>query len=925
MRRAIGSLLLLALALLAVTQPVASLRLRATEALRVRRASRTLSLARVRARMAAGAPADELVSLLDMLKAHLDSEQEAADEAAAKATQACSDETDAISGRISSAQDSIQQLKAAVAAARASIVSKTEETETWRTRASRAAAERDRLAAKLSKERSSWEDSAASYDATLAEHQQVLGVVREVKTALQDSPLAKRLDAGGDDDSDDSSEGDALLQLSAAARAGRSQLRALVARLSAATAVTGESDALARSGVARVFRLLDELAGELETAHGEEAARKEKASALAAATHSALEEQVREQSSLKSGAETSIATLADEMADLQAGIRRDLDASAAAGELVTKDSAALDSARGKCAAAREEEKEETTSRQQELSVIAALREQVTGRLAGQLSLGDSVSSATDAVSTTFRWVPADWTACSATCGEGTQTRAIKCVNFAGNTVEGEACEHSKSAGPAPAASRACDAGKCRWSTEEWGDCSAACGDGKRSRVVRCLAANGDAYVPPSADGGQQGCPGAGAAPAREQACSAGSCSWDATAWTPCSRPCGGGQQSRTVTCKTPSGDMWDAEGCPDAGEKPASVASCNVDACVWKATPWTPCSGACGAGTQSRAVSCQTTAGAAVEGDCFAAGEQPVDRRACERACSWKVADWGKCSKPCGGGDRQRAVACVTPEGQPFSPDGDNSGAQDGDCPLAGDKPAQRGACNEADCAWKATPWASCSADCGGGSQSRSASCVDADGDAVAAELCKTADAPELTQQCNTQECPPNQLSLVAEGGQPSKEAENLATTDAGASLFGMSTDLPGHALSAILDDAASSFWIAPAGKPTLTVRFGARRSVRRIAWARDNRGSDDGALTDRVRGKYTWLMTRVPSPDGDTPDSAFKPLAEVVYPGAEGVNDDSMHLRHEFLLDRVEKEVTGLRLHVAPGTALSSLEVYDE
>ena len=95
-----------------------------------------------------------------------------------------------------------------------------------------------------------------------------------------------------------------------------------------------------------------------------------------------------------------------------------------------------------------------------------------------------------------------------------------------------------------------------WETGAWGSCSAACGGGAQTRTVTCGFDNCNGPQPTSL-----------------RTCNTQSCStagaWTKGTWGSCSTTCGGGTQARTVTC--------DFDTC--TGTEPAPSQSCNTQAC----------------------------------------------------------------------------------------------------------------------------------------------------------------------------------------------------------------------------------------------------------------------------------------------------------------------------------------------------------
>ena len=108
----------------------------------------------------------------------------------------------------------------------------------------------------------------------------------------------------------------------------------------------------------------------------------------------------------------------------------------------------------------------------------------------------------------------------------------------------------------------------KWTADAWGTCSAVCGGGTQTRLVRCQV-NG-------ADVGFNRCPGT--PPATSQACNEDPCgSWVSDEWSTCSATCGGGTQTRVNRCQLNGADV-DASYCPDT--PPATSQACNEQPCT---------------------------------------------------------------------------------------------------------------------------------------------------------------------------------------------------------------------------------------------------------------------------------------------------------------------------------------------------------
>ncbi|MDF2694442.1 MAG: hypothetical protein K0S65_2825 [Labilithrix sp.] len=110
-----------------------------------------------------------------------------------------------------------------------------------------------------------------------------------------------------------------------------------------------------------------------------------------------------------------------------------------------------------------------------------------------------------------RWTAEEWGTCSAICGGGTQTRALKCE------LNGAVIDSSRCLDTPPATSQACNEDPCgSWVSDAWGTCSATCGGGTQTRVNRCQVNGADVDPSYCLD----------AAPATSQACNEDPCGDD---------------------------------------------------------------------------------------------------------------------------------------------------------------------------------------------------------------------------------------------------------------------------------------------------------------------------------------------------------------------------------------------------------------
>lgn len=109
----------------------------------------------------------------------------------------------------------------------------------------------------------------------------------------------------------------------------------------------------------------------------------------------------------------------------------------------------------------------------------------------------------------------------------------------------------------------------------------------------------------------------------------GSYSWVATNWGVCSKLCGGGDQTRAVSCVGSNGPIVNDRNC--SLPKPGVSQTCNQQACanyMWIQGGFGPCSVTCGGGTQTQTVTCQNSQ-AQVVSNAFCIDSMPPTSRSC--------------------------------------------------------------------------------------------------------------------------------------------------------------------------------------------------------------------------------------------------------------------------------------------------------
>ncbi|XP_006861438.1 PREDICTED: ADAMTS-like protein 4 [Chrysochloris asiatica] len=182
------------------------------------------------------------------------------------------------------------------------------------------------------------------------------------------------------------------------------------------------------------------------------------------------------------------------------------------------------------------------------------------------------------------WFHSDWSSkCSAECGTGIQRRSVVCLG-SGEThgasqveAEVEAREQSCPPGSRPPDMRACSMGPCEvtwcWYTGPWGECSSECGSGTQRRDIICVSKLGTEFNVTS----PSNCSHLPRPPAL-QSCQGRGCQdqWFSTPWSPCSRSCQGGMQTREVQCLTANQTL--SIRCPPH-LRPSKKRPCNSQPC----------------------------------------------------------------------------------------------------------------------------------------------------------------------------------------------------------------------------------------------------------------------------------------------------------------------------------------------------------
>ncbi|CAD6197895.1 unnamed protein product [Caenorhabditis auriculariae] len=414
----------------------------------------------------------------------------------------------------------------------------------------------------------------------------------------------------------------------------------------------------------------------------------------------------------------------------------------------------------------------------------------------------------------IRWATGPWSPCSASCGNGTQRRLLKCRDHVRDLPE-EYCSHLEREPD----TRVCSIKPCTyWKSGPWMACPATCGAHvQQSRSVLCVGHDGSPVIdtdcdiqerPPSAKNCRlEACP-RGEAPLGK---------WQVDEWSKCSASCGGGWRRRGVVCSLASCDET---------RKPRMFDRCNEHVCPpvgnssWQISPWTHCSVSCGEGVQRRRVWCEDAVSGRKQDDPECAEKKPSEQRDCDlppcptmtssdssrdvssktsQASSvptpghaiWQTSPWNSCSAKCGRGVKRRTIACVdvaanetvaSSRCDPSLRPREEIRCRVTHCPRWRGMPwsacsvtcgegmrtrevfCQRGRrqkearCFPAACpaySWTTTPWSKCKDDCSlGERQTRRVYCMSNTGKRAAPRMCEPEPAPSTAKLCDVSKCP---------------------------------------------------------------------------------------------------------------------------------------------------------------------------
>ena len=346
----------------------------------------------------------------------------------------------------------------------------------------------------------------------------------------------------------------------------------------------------------------------------------------------------------------------------------------------------------------------------------------------------------------YRWIEGTYGACDKVCGLGTQTRTLECKRFDDTVVPNAKC--AAATGQDLQATRGCSLRACSVSyvAAPWTACTATCGYGIETRAVVCQDELG-VQVPfgrcsnLAVVAGQRQC--------FLKPCGT-TAGWRASEWSACSSTCGGGTSTRTVACVDQSNAVVADSECV-AADKPEASRECNTHTCEtysWSYTNWGECSKQCGTGQRSRHRVCLSSANRIVSSvRCVALNSAALTEACNTNACPsfyWEPQAWGTCSESCGpSGVKTRTLVCKKGDGTNAASDSDCAGA----AAVATTANCNRFPCQIF--SWGVSEWGTCSADCDG-TRSRGVSCTGGLVDVTAPDSsCDATLKPATSETCD--------------------------------------------------------------------------------------------------------------------------------------------------------------------------------
>lgn len=335
------------------------------------------------------------------------------------------------------------------------------------------------------------------------------------------------------------------------------------------------------------------------------------------------------------------------------------------------------------------------------------------------------------------WTSTEWTPCSTTCGRGVRTKSYYC-NLDGKIVDSSSCDPRQTNEEMEECNNN-DRPCVGWVTGFWSECSASCGEGQQSRSVNCkdLATSQaipddfcrDILKPNTTKKCSEDCQNF-----EDNSIDRGGFKWITGAWSQCSQTCDGGISSRMVVCRSSGGGETNDRFCSPTS-RPIATIECNTAPCpTWKWGGWSGCDSNC---EKHRLVSCRNSTGDHVIDSQCDPQTRPSTTNKCKLAqCprstfptrdyfnpkqtksryKWKVGRWKACNTDCGRGARYRQIQCEDTLNGVILVDQFCKNLT---------KPKTQRPCEKylCDYTWIEGYWSTCSATCGVGYKTRNVTC----------------------------------------------------------------------------------------------------------------------------------------------------------------------------------------------------------
>ncbi|XP_060859868.1 papilin isoform X4 [Metopolophium dirhodum] len=374
----------------------------------------------------------------------------------------------------------------------------------------------------------------------------------------------------------------------------------------------------------------------------------------------------------------------------------------------------------------------------------------------------------------YGWIYNEFTECNTTCGGGTRTRNVWCAQKNDSMpVPAELCDP----GLEPLKSQSCSMEPCppKWAPANWTLCTHKCGtNGTQTREVGCVRRINGVDVPADSNYCEQY---DGTKPATEQPCNVGlECPlWHTDPWKPCNQLCGAGKQTRKVSCYRKvdrkiivlNDDECDTK-------KPDTEKKCQLRPCEgvdWVTSAWSGC-GDCNLDFETRQVICANAKGKLYDTKFCKNSKYPEVIRNCtpSDACEyqWYATQWSECSSKCSTGKQIRKVFCGSLVGESIKK------VDNVKCDPSKKYEDTKNCTGKETCKgeWFSGPWTACSKPCGSGEKSRKVFCM-VGNSTVDASQCKPETLLYTSDECNKQPCGEDQIMPV-ESKKPITEEDTL-------------------------------------------------------------------------------------------------------------------------------------------------------